>query len=132
MTTRHKAGFFILGIVVIIIIIFNCGGFMVKRGRGRPPKENYSTVVVRLNTDLVDLMREIAKLSGKTIGETYNDFLLSALPALQYTKKLYEDLANLPESSRSSFVDSLNDHVANLQNAVEAARQIDIFNNQQA
>jgi uncharacterized protein (DUF1778 family) len=104
---------------------------MIKRGRGRPPKDNQAQVSIRLDSDLAVLMREIAKLSGKNVSETYNEFLLSALPALQHTKKLYEDLSNLPESSRASFIASLNDHVASLQNAVEAARQIDIFNNQQ-
>lgn len=132
MTTRHKAGFFILSLTDIIISMFYFEAFMIKRGRGRPPKDNQTQVSVRLDSDVAFIMREIAKLSGKNVSETYNDFLLSALPALQHTKKLYEDLANLPESSRSSFVASLNDHVANLQNAVEAARQIDIFNNKQA
>jgi hypothetical protein len=101
-----------------------------KLGSKRRP--DHSQVTITLRNDVIALMRQIAQLSGKSIGQTYDDFLVSAIPALQHTKKLYEDLANLPESSRSSFVDSLNDHVANLQNAVEAVRQIDIFNNQQA
>jgi uncharacterized protein (DUF1778 family) len=101
-----------------------------KLGRKRRPE--HSQVTITLRNDVIALIRDIAELSGKTISQTYDDFLVSALPALHHTKKLYEDLASLPESSRSSFIDSLNDHVANLQHAVETVRQIDIFNNTQA
>ena len=103
---------------------------MLKRGRGRPKKLGLTHVSVGISTEIADLMRDIARLSGRTMGDTYNDFLTGALPALLHTKALYEDLARLPSESRAAFVESLNDKVAILENAVQTAKQIDIFDKQ--
>lgn len=104
---------------------------MEKRGRGRPKKLGRKQVNIIIDARVAHLMREIAHLSGRKIGETYDVFLVGALPALEHTKKLYEDLARLPEESRAAFLQSVNGCVTDLENAVESARQIDIFNNGQ-
>jgi hypothetical protein len=105
--------------------------FMSKRPRGRPFKLGFTRVTVNIPTVVADLMREIADLKGVTLGDTYTSFLLGALPALEHTKKLYEDLARLPEESKEVFLSSLNQQVSALESAIDTARQIDIFNNGQ-
>ena len=99
-----------------------------KRPRGRPFKHGFTRVSVNIPTVVADLMRDISHLKGVTLGDTYTSFLLGALPALEHTKKLYEDLARLPEDSKEVFLSSLNQQVSALENAIETARQIDIFN----
>lgn len=99
-----------------------------KRRRGRPSKYGFTQVSVSIPTPIANLMREICALKGVTLGDEYTSLLLGALPALEHTKKLYEDLARLPEESKEVFLSSLNQQVSALENAIETARQIDIFN----
>ena len=100
----------------------------IKRPRGRPFKYGFKQVTVNIPAHVADLMREISALKGVTLGDEYTSLLLGALPALEHTKKLYEDLARLPEESKELFLASLNKQVTELEAAIDTARQIDIFN----
>lgn len=99
-----------------------------KRGRGRPRKFGFKEVTINVPSHLLELMREVSALKGVTLGDEFTSLLLGAQPALQHTKKLYEDLARLPEESKELFLASLNKQVTELEAAIDTARQIDIFN----